>query len=145
MHFLVWKILIHFEQKKLLIESFIYANLNYYTLIWHFCTCIFTNKIDSTQKRTLQLLHDCFESSYSRLLDNAKKNMLKEGRLRYFCVEIYKTINNLNLIFIWGFEATWSLRKKPYENRMFWIKIYQAKPGNVRQGKITSFRSENLG
>ena len=36
---------LNFEQKEVLIESFIYANFNYCPLVWNFCICKSMNKI----------------------------------------------------------------------------------------------------
>ena len=58
------------------------------------------NKIESIQKRALQLLCDDFESNYSQLLDKAKKSTMTIVRLRYLYLEIYKTINRLNPAFM---------------------------------------------
>ena len=44
---------LNFEQEKVLIESFIYANFNYCSLVWHFCTYKSMNKIEGIQKRAL--------------------------------------------------------------------------------------------
>ena len=64
---------LNFDQKKVLSESFIYANFNYYPLVWHFCTYKSMTKVESKQKRALQLLYNDFESNYSQLLDKTKK------------------------------------------------------------------------
>ena len=87
---------LNFEQKKILIESFIYVNFNYCPLVWHFCTYKSMNKIEGVQRRALQLLHNDSESNYSQLLDKAKKSTMTIVRLRCLCLEIYKTINRLN-------------------------------------------------
>ena len=55
------------NRRKVLIESFIYANFNYCPLVWHFLTYKSMNKIESIQKRDLQLLYNDFESNYSQL------------------------------------------------------------------------------
>ena len=83
---------LNFEQKKVLIESFTYANFNYCPLVWHFCTCKSMNKME---KRALQLLYNDFERNYFQLLDEAKKSTLAIVKLRCLCLEIYKTIKNI--------------------------------------------------
>ena len=47
---------LNFEQKKVLIESFIYANFNYCPLVWHFCTYKYMNKIESIQKGSVTVV-----------------------------------------------------------------------------------------
>ena len=86
---------LNFEQKKVLIESFTYANFNYCPLVWHFCTYKSMNKMESIQKRALQLLYNDFESNYSQLLDEAKKSTMAIAKLRCLCLEIYKTMKNI--------------------------------------------------
>ena len=58
------------------------------------------NKIESIQKRALQLFYNDFKSNYSQLLDKAKKITMEIARLRRLCLEIYKTINRLNPAFM---------------------------------------------
>ena len=58
------------------------------------------NKIESIQKRALQLLHNDFERNYSQLLDKAKKKTTTIVRLRCLCLKIHKTINRLNPAFM---------------------------------------------
>ena len=58
------------------------------------------NKIESIQKRALQLLYNDFESNYSQLLDKAKKSTMTIVRLHCLFLEICKTINRLNPAFM---------------------------------------------
>ena len=52
--------LLGLEERKILINSFIYANFNYCRLVWHFSSRKFMNKIETKQKRALRfLLNDC--------------------------------------------------------------------------------------
>ena len=64
------------------------------------CTYKSMKKIDSIQNKALQLLYKDFGSNYSQLLDKAKKSTMTVVRLRCLCLEIYKTINRLNLAFM---------------------------------------------
>ena len=48
------------------------------------------------QKRALSLLHGDFEASYEDLLLKGGKFTMNVRRLRTLCVEIYKTLNDLN-------------------------------------------------
>ena len=58
------------------------------------------NKIESIQKRALQLLYNDFESNYSQFLDKAKKGATTIVRLPCLCLQIYKTINRLDPAFM---------------------------------------------
>ena len=54
------------------------------------------NKIESLQKRALWYLYNDYSISYEGLLEKAGKVKMNVYRLRNLCVEICKTINNLN-------------------------------------------------
>ena len=58
------------------------------------------NKIENLQKRTLRFLYDDFEASYEYLLSKGGKANMNVWRLRTLCVEIYKTLNDLNKSFM---------------------------------------------
>ena len=69
-------------------------------------------KIESIQKKALQLLYNDFRSNHSQLLDKAKKITMTVVRLRCLCLEIYKTLNRLNPAFMTEFFKL-SDSKKP--------------------------------
>ena len=54
------------------------------------------NKIEDLQKRALRLLYDDFEVSYEDLLSKGGKPTMNVRSLKTLCVEIYKTLNDLN-------------------------------------------------
>ena len=54
------------------------------------------NKVESLQKRVLRFLYEDYISSYEELLQKAGKETMKVNRLRSLCIEIYKSINNIN-------------------------------------------------
>ena len=84
-----------FEEKKVLINSFIYSNFNYCPLVWHFSTSNSLNKVEKVQERALRFLYNDYNISYDKLLKYARKTTMVVGRLRTLCVEIYKTLNDL--------------------------------------------------
>ena len=45
-------------EKTAVFNSFIYANLNYCSLVWQFCSCTSTKKIEKIRKRWLRILLD---------------------------------------------------------------------------------------
>ena len=53
-----------FEARKMLIESFVFSNLNYYPLVWSFMRVKAIKEIESEQKRVLSFLFDSYEISY---------------------------------------------------------------------------------
>ena len=127
---------INYEQKKLLIESFIYANFSYCPLVWHFCTYKSINKIESIHKRNSQLLFSKVRNNYSQLLDKAKKSTMAIIRLRCLCLEIYKAINCLNSAFMTDvFKLSDS--KKPARKQNF-LNINVIRPNQVKYGERSS-------
>ena len=83
-------------EKNAIINNFIYSNYNYCHLVWHFCSCQSSKKIESTQKCCLRLvLNDC-ESDYATLLKKKNTTTIQIKRLRTLAAEIFKTINNIN-------------------------------------------------
>ena len=53
-------------------------------------------KIENLQIRALSLLYYNYEISYEELLLKSDRAPMNVNRLRLLCIEIYKTINNLN-------------------------------------------------
>ena len=58
------------------------------------------SKVESIQRRALRFLHDDNDSSYEDLLTKTGKNFMSVYRLKSLCIEIFKTINNLNPIYM---------------------------------------------
>ena len=88
------------EQKEALINSFIFSNFNYCPLVWHFCSCKSSQKIEKIQLRCLRTSYDVYFSHYQTLLKLSQKPSMEIKRLRNLGLEIFKTINDLNPSFI---------------------------------------------
>ena len=84
-----------FEGKRVSINTYFMSNFNYCPLVWMFSNARSLKKIENLQKRTLRFLYNNNQSSYEELLDKANNSKMNVKRLRYLCVEIYKTINPL--------------------------------------------------
>ena len=54
------------------------------------------NKVESLQKKAVRFLYEDYVSSYEELLPKTGKETMKVNRLRSLCIEIYKSINNIN-------------------------------------------------
>ena len=61
-----------------------------------------TNKIESVQKRALRLLYNDYTSTYHSLLAKANKPSVEIKRYRTLMLEIFKTLNNLNPMYMQG-------------------------------------------
>ena len=90
------RMFLNFEEKKTLINSYFYPNVNYCPLVWMFSSVKSLNKVESFQKRALRSLYEDYVSSYEELLKKAEKETMKVNRLRSLCIKIYKLINNIN-------------------------------------------------
>ena len=58
------------------------------------------NEIENLQKRALRFMLSGYESSYDKLLRLSGSCAINVRLKRYLCVEIYKTLNDLNPSFI---------------------------------------------
>ena len=99
-----------FEERKILIDSFVYSNFNYCPLVWNFTSAKAINKIECVQEGKLRFLFDDCERPYETLLMKANKPTMTFQRLRYLCVEIHKTVNGLNPSYMKNFfkkSDTW--------------------------------------
>ena len=54
------------------------------------------HKIGTIQKRAMRFMLNDYESSYENLLKKSENPNMNLRRTRSLCIEIYKTINNLN-------------------------------------------------
>ena len=59
-----------FQERKVLVNSFIISNFNYCTLVWMFASSKCLTKIENLHKRELRLMLDYYSSSYERILEN---------------------------------------------------------------------------
>ena len=80
-------------ERKALIQSFALSNFNYCPLAWMLSCVKCLNKIENLQKRALRFMLSDYESSYDELLRLSGSCAIN---VRNLCVEIYKTLNNLN-------------------------------------------------
>ena len=81
------------EERKILINSFIYSNFNYCPLVWHFSSRKSINKIENVQKRALRFLLNEYSSDYETLLKKTNKCTMEVKRLRLLALEIFKAFN----------------------------------------------------
>ena len=65
------------SEKVALVNSFIYANLKYCPVAWHFSTCESIRKVEKIQKRCLRIVLDDYYSDYDVLLRKSGKVTIK--------------------------------------------------------------------
>ena len=85
-----------FEEKKVLINSYFYSNFDYCPLAWKFFNAKSLKKVEILQKRVLHFLYEHYNSPLENIRKKSGKVCMEVNRLRYLCIEIYKTINNIN-------------------------------------------------
>ena len=84
------------------------ANFNYFPLAWMFSNAVFLKKIENRQKRGLRFLYKSYNTSYEDLLLKSSFSSMNVNQVRTLCVEIFKTLNNLNPSFM---KEIFSLRQ----------------------------------
>ena len=100
-----------FEGKRVLINSYFMSNFNYCPLVWMFSNTTFLKIIENLQKRAFKFLHNNYQLNNECLNVNYQSTNSSAMNVRrpcFLCVEIYKTINNLNPIFM---KQIFELRK----------------------------------
>ena len=108
------KSFIGFAEKEVLVQSFVYSNFNYCPLVWYFSSSKSVQKIERIQERALRFLYNDHKSSYKDLLLRSKRCTMQVARQRTLCIEIFKTIKNLNPSFM---RNIFSLRTSKYPSR----------------------------
>ena len=88
------------KERVILVNSFIYSNFDYCSLVWMFSHKKSLNKIESLHKRALRFLLNDYKNSYEELLEKSGKCNINLWRIRFLCIKIYKTINSLNPDFV---------------------------------------------
>ena len=87
-----------FEEKKVLINSYFYSN--YCPLVWMFSHAKSLKKVEALQKRALRFLYNDYNTPLLEILKKSGKVCMEVNRLSYLCIEIYKSINNINPSFM---------------------------------------------
>ena len=87
---------INLKSKSIIYNSFIASNFNYCPLVWHFCGTANSNKIEKLQERSLRILYNDFDSPIQNLIDKSGQGTLLSNRMKYFILEVFKSIRKLN-------------------------------------------------
>ena len=83
-------------EKEASVNTFVYSNFNYCSLVWHFTAKKSTNKTEKIQERYLKLLYNNTTETYDDLLIKTWQSSMEIKRLRTLAMEIFKTLNDIN-------------------------------------------------
>ena len=86
--------------KRIILQCFVYSNLNYCPIVWHFCGRQNFSKIEKIHKRALQIICGDYDLSYTDLCDNLNTSPLLVSRLKLILIEVFKSLKNINPEFI---------------------------------------------
>ena len=75
------------DQRKILLNSFIYANYIYCSLVWYFSSK--NSVIERVHYRALQFLHNYYDLGYNTLLKKSGKCSIEVRRLRTMALKIF--------------------------------------------------------
>ena len=84
------------KEKEALVNTFVYSNFNYCSLVWHFSTKKSTNKIEKIQERCLKLLYNSTTETYDDILTKTSDPSTEVKHLSTPATEIFKTLNDIN-------------------------------------------------
>ena len=94
------KSFIGLREKKILVQSSICSNFEYCPLVWYFSSSKSLQNIDKLQESALRFLYNDHTSSYNKLLSKSEKCTIVISCQRALCIEIFKTVKNLNPSFM---------------------------------------------
>ena len=71
-------------------SSTVSSNLEYCSIIWHFCNTKMSNRLENLQKRALRFVHSDFDSNHESLLEKSKLDSLYLARKKKILIQVYK-------------------------------------------------------
>ncbi len=110
------------NERNVIHDSFILANCNYCSLVWHFCDTSSARKIEKNQERALRLLLNDKTSSYAVLLEKT----LHVRSIKSIACIVFKSSNYLNSKFM---KEMFKKKDDLYDliNHIFYINQYLRK------------------
>ena len=84
------------KKEEVLTNSYVLSNFNYCSLVWILTNAKSVHNFKAIQKRALRFMLNDYESSSKDLLKKSRNPSMNLRRTRSLCIEIYKTMNNLN-------------------------------------------------
>ena len=100
------------KKAKLLLNTVVMSNFQYYSLIWLFCSKAANDLINKTTKRAMRIIYNSDnEETLDALLQRDGTLTIYKKNLQKLMAEIYKTINDLNPPYMWELSPKkwWSM------------------------------------
>ena len=95
-----------FQQKKIVLSSFVHCHFSYAPLAWMFHSREINNKINRVQKRALRILFNDEHSTFEELLKRDEAFTVHERNIQRLLTEMFKAKNKLEPHLLQGiFEA----------------------------------------
>ena len=86
---------LNFNQKKVLLSSFVHFHFRYSPLVWMFQSRKINSKIDKVHKKALRLLYDDDESTFEELLKRDEGFTVHETNIQKLMLEMFKAKNKI--------------------------------------------------
>ena len=96
------------------ISHYLDEQFNYYPIIWIYCQRKSNNLINRIHERALRIAYNDYESNFNQLLEKDNSVTIHHRNIQSLATEIYKTLNNLNPIFM---KEIFSLKTHNYPIR----------------------------
>ena len=87
---------LNFQQKRVLMKSFVDSQFNYCPLVWMCCSRYMNNKINKLQERALRMVYNDQTSTFESLLEKDKSITVHHRNIHVLATEMYKAKNNLS-------------------------------------------------
>ena len=89
-----------FDQKRLLLKSFIESQFSYCPLIWMFCSRQMNDKINHIHEKALRIVYEDYSTSFQDLLSKDKSVSIHHRNIQKVAIEMFKVKYNLCPMFI---------------------------------------------
>ena len=100
------------REKRIIVNSFILCHFNYCPLIWMLCGKGCQDKLEKINERALPLAQSDYSSSYANQLAKSKETTIHIQSIRLLALEVYKTLNNINPIFMKDYFLSKAINRK---------------------------------
>ena len=82
--------LMSFDQRKLILNSFITTHFSYCPLVWMFHSRHLNNKINAIHERALRIIYQDYKSSFQELLNKDNSPTVHQRNLQKLVTELFK-------------------------------------------------------